>query len=224
MAPAAKPVPPAYKRLASHFAFYAEYHDNVVNQWIHIVCVPLILLTALVFFSYIDLASALSPSAHAALAGALKGTRIPLDGALPLAVAYAAYYLYLTPSPLGVAAAAMVGGLFAGAHAWVRHFGAPAAWQPAVALHVVCWIAQFYGHGVHERRAPALLDNLWQALFMAPIFVLIEAGLKVGALRDFHAAVAPDVARRIAAHKAHAAGGSGAAPPSSGSRGRAKAH
>lgn len=222
MAPAAKPVPPAYKRLASHFAFYAEYHDNVVNQWIHVVCVPLILMTAMVFFSYIDLASALSPGAHAALAGALKGTRIPLDGALPLAAAYAAYYLYLTPSPLGLTAAAVVGGLFAGAHAWKGHFGAAAAVQPAVALHVVCWIAQFYGHGVHERRAPALLDNLWQALFMAPIFVLIEVGLKAGLLRDFHAAVAPDVARRIAAHKA--AAGGGAAPPSSGTRGRAKAH
>lgn len=26
--------------------------------------------------------------------------------------------------------------------------------------HVGTWIAQFYGHGVHEKRAPALLDNL----------------------------------------------------------------
>jgi uncharacterized membrane protein YGL010W len=27
-------------------------------------------------------------------------------------------------------------------------------------IHVGSWIAQFYGHGVHEKRAPALLDNL----------------------------------------------------------------
>jgi len=30
----------------------------------------------------------------------------------------------------------------------------------AAAVHVFCWLAQFYGHGVHEGRAPALLDNL----------------------------------------------------------------
>lgn len=36
----------------------------------------------------------------------------------------------------------------------------PDNWKYALALHVVCWIAQFYGHGVHEKRSPALLDNL----------------------------------------------------------------
>lgn len=30
----------------------------------------------------------------------------------------------------------------------------------AVIVHIVCWIAQFVGHGVFEKRAPALLDNL----------------------------------------------------------------
>jgi len=30
----------------------------------------------------------------------------------------------------------------------------------AAAVHVVCWLAQFYGHGVHEGRAPAVLDNV----------------------------------------------------------------
>ena len=30
----------------------------------------------------------------------------------------------------------------------------------AVTVHVLCWIAQFLGHGLAEGRAPALLDNL----------------------------------------------------------------
>ena len=29
-----------------------------------------------------------------------------------------------------------------------------------VSIHVSCWIAQFIGHGLAEKRAPALLDNL----------------------------------------------------------------
>ena len=37
----------------------------------------------------------------------------------------------------------------------------------AGALHAISWIAQFYGHGVHEKRAPALLDNLIGGAFHA---------------------------------------------------------
>lgn len=43
-----------------------------------------------------------------------------------------------------------------------------------VGLNVVCWCAQFIGHGFFERRAPALLDNLVQALVLAPFFVWME--------------------------------------------------
>lgn len=44
----------------------------------------------------------------------------------------------------------------------------------ALGLHITSWIAQFIGHGVFEGRAPALLDNLVQALFLAPFFVWME--------------------------------------------------
>ncbi|PNX71371.1 putative endoplasmic reticulum membrane protein, partial [Trifolium pratense] len=42
-------------------------------------------------------------------------------------------------------------------------------------VQLVCWTGQFIGHGVFEKRAPALLDNLIQAFVMAPFFVLLEA-------------------------------------------------
>lgn len=44
----------------------------------------------------------------------------------------------------------------------------------ALGINVTSWIAQFIGHGVFEGRAPALLDNLVQALFLAPFFVWME--------------------------------------------------
>lgn len=43
-----------------------------------------------------------------------------------------------------------------------------------VHAQVACWVAQFLGHGVFEKRAPAVLDNLVQAIFMAPLFVIME--------------------------------------------------
>ncbi len=61
---------------------------------------------------------------------------------------------------------------------------------------------QFYGHGVHEGRSPALLDNLSQAVVMAPFFVYIETLMWAGLLPEFRKAVAPGVASSIAAWKA----------------------
>ena len=44
----------------------------------------------------------------------------------------------------------------------------------AAGIHIVSWLAQFVGHGAFEGRAPALLDNLVQALLLAPLFVWME--------------------------------------------------
>ena len=155
---AAAPLASNYKNLVPAFAFYAAYHDNIVNQVIHIICVPLILITALVFLSYADMSGVVPDAVAKAVA---RGTGEPLNAALVVAAAYMLYYLYLTPSALGCIALGMVGLCFTTAVYAKGHLGA-AAWQPALAVHVVAWIAQFYGHGVHEGRSPALLDNLFQ--------------------------------------------------------------
>lgn len=64
-------------------------------------------------------------------------------------------------------------------------------------MHVVCWIAQFIGHGFAEGRSPALLDNLIGgrtcptnqkrysddrvlAIVLAPFFVHLEVLFKLG--------------------------------------------
>lgn len=44
----------------------------------------------------------------------------------------------------------------------------------ATGVHIACWLMQFVGHGAFEGRAPALLDNLVQALLLAPFFVWME--------------------------------------------------
>ena len=87
-------------------------------------------------------------------------------------------------------------------------------WRPALALHVASWLAQFYGHGVHERRAPALLDNLFQALVTAPLFVFFEGLFALGLLTDFKRASDAEIAKLLAnfrASKAGAGGGGAAA-------------
>lgn len=69
----------------------------------------------------------------------------------------------------------------------------------AIALHVGSWILQFVGHGRYEGRKPALLDNLVQALFLAPLFVWYEILFKLGFYKqlksDVEAGIEVEVAR-----------------------------
>jgi uncharacterized membrane protein YGL010W len=80
-------------------------------------------------------------------------------------------------------AGAMIAPLLIGSTAYANHltstYGATAnSW--AGAINIACWIAQFVGHGKFEGRAPALLDNLVQAIFLAPFFVWFEILFMLG--------------------------------------------
>eukprot|EP00055_Hartaetosiga_balthica_P010154 m.42459 g.42459 ORF g.42459 m.42459 type:complete len:142 (-) comp7059_c0_seq1:892-1317(-) len=71
----------------------------------------------------------------------------------------------------------------------------------AIAIHLTGWVIQFYGHFVHERRAPALFDNLFQALFQAPFFVLLELMFQLGYRKDLSKRIYDNAERDIAAWK-----------------------
>lgn len=71
----------------------------------------------------------------------------------------------------------------------------------ALAVHVICWIAQFIGHGAFEGRAPALLDNLVQAIFLAPMFVWLELLFKLGYRPELQGRVQKKVEVEIAKYK-----------------------
>lgn len=69
----------------------------------------------------------------------------------------------------------------------------------AIGVHVISWILQFVGHGKYEGRKPALLDNLVQALFLAPLFVWYEILFKLGFYKqlkkDVEAGVEVEIAK-----------------------------
>merc|ERR1712110_653095 len=71
-------------------------------------------------------------------------------------------------------------------------------WKIALAIHVVCWILQFIGHGVFEGRAPALIDSWDQAFLTAPLFVLMEILFFFGYRKGFYAKIMQEVETNIA--------------------------
>lgn len=87
-------------------------------------------------------------------------------------IVYSTLYVLMEPVAGGMLAPLLLGGT-----AYANHltgtYGMKANYI-SIGLHVTSWIAQFIGHGIFEGRAPALLDNLVQALFLAPFFVWME--------------------------------------------------
>lgn len=88
------------------------------------------------------------------------------------AILYSGLYLLLEPFAGFLLATFCIGGAALGNY--LRQQDSATTFQGALALHIVCWIFQFIGHGVYEGRAPALFDNLIQAIFLAPMFVWLE--------------------------------------------------
>ena len=67
----------------------------------------------------------------------------------------------------------------------------------AMGIFVLSWIAQFIGHGVFEGRAPAVLDNLVQALILAPFFVWMEILFSFGYRPELKARVDSAVEKEV---------------------------
>ena len=103
---------------------------------------------------------------------------VPVNVGTLSALLYSALYLLMEPVAGGLVFPLIMSGTIYGNHL-LDIYGATAnKW--AGGIFVMSWIAQFIGHGKFEGRAPALLDNLVQALFLAPFFVWMEILFMLG--------------------------------------------
>lgn len=119
--------------------------------------------------------------------------RIRVYGAISLAhilgLCFGLYYIALCV-PTGILASAIIALMNAAITlGWVRlHFATE------LSVFVISWIFQFVGHGVFEKRKPALLDNLVQSLVLAPYFVLFEVLFKLGYMPQLRDQLEHDIA------------------------------
>ncbi|KAH0455535.1 hypothetical protein IEQ34_015567 [Dendrobium chrysotoxum] len=148
--------------LEKHFSFYGAYHSNPVNVLIHTIFVWPIFFTSLILFYYTP------PLLHIPVFGGFD-----LNFAFFSVVFYSLFYIALDKKA-GSLAALLCFLCWFGSQALAAALSFSLAWKVVLAAQLFCWIGQFIGHGVFEKRAPALLDNLSQAFLMAPFFVLLE--------------------------------------------------
>ncbi|KAI0341069.1 DUF962-domain-containing protein [Trametopsis cervina] len=175
--------------IRKQLAFYGAYHNNPVNIFLHLIGVPLLLWSAQILFHD---AQVFLPTYSYVINDYLRfDLNFPAVW-LGICVAYyavldpTAALLYLPQSTLSLLTAT----------AYAYHHS---AFQMAAAINVGAWIAQFIGHGVAEKRAPALLDNILGAFVLAPFFVHLEIlfalGYKPRLRRDVKNTVGVEIAR-----------------------------
>ena len=187
--------------LEKQITFYLSYHSNRVNQAIHIVFVPVILGS---FWTLIRNYDVSLPSAVCAHVPSFESVFRP-DCRVSASSVYALLLTILYPC------LDMVAGLLCVPLIWSLHyvstFMAPRSFSPdvvfqgALALHISAWIAQFAGHFIFEKRAPALFDSLFQAIFIAPFFVWLECLFFFGYNKDLKLKVTSEAKQDIDAFR-----------------------
>ena len=108
---------------------------------------------------------------------------------------YTSLYILMEPVAGGILAPILLGWT-AYANYLTTTYGLTATYW-ATGAQVFSWLAQFVGHGVFEGRAPALLDNLVQALFLAPFFVWMEILFMMGYRPELKTRVDANVEKEI---------------------------
>jgi len=156
--------------LEKQLRFYGAYHHNPVNIAIHMVGVPAILWTTFLLFTNSGTLIPLPPS--------MTVPHLELNAGTLFCLSYCGLYILLEPVA-GTAFAVLLLASTAYGHYLVEVHGMTANFWAAGGF-VGSWIAQIASHGLFEGRAPALLDNLFQAFFLAPLFVWLEILFALG--------------------------------------------
>ncbi|EWC45936.1 hypothetical protein DRE_04729 [Drechslerella stenobrocha 248] len=172
--------------LEKQLTFYGAYHHNQVNKGIHMIFVPLILMTSFLL---------------AGNSGALVDLPyLPLNAGTAACFLYSILYILMEP-----VAGALVAPLLFGGTAYMntlRETHGNSANVVALVIHLTSWIFQFIGHGAFEHRSPALLDNIFQAFFLAPFFVWFELLFSLGYRPELRSRIDAAVVKEIAKFRA----------------------
>ncbi|KAJ1958819.1 hypothetical protein IWQ62_004841 [Dispira parvispora] len=163
--------------LKEQFAFYGAYHHDHRNVVVHVIFVPAIMWSAFVIAALYGPFALPEDWQNSVWFQRLGELGLQVNLTLLASLVYTAYYMVLdfTAALLYLP---FLG--FACSTATVLAERSPHALGIAIGVQVTSWLAQFYSHAVYEKRAPALLDNVAQALLMAPFFVFLEVIFRCG--------------------------------------------
>lgn len=198
---------------------YRAHHSNPVNRGIHLVSTPLILFSALCIVSLVPQtpAAEIPPRAPSDYPPQLtdmaprpkashSGTLVPAPSWMTLpcldlnlgtiaAILWSSLYILLEPVAGSALAIICLAAAALGNHLRLASTDNCTLFA-ALALNLVCWIAQLVGHAF-QGNATSLLDSLVQPIFLAPLFVWFELLFKLGYRPELQSRVNAEVKKRL---------------------------
>lgn len=139
---------PRLKRL---FDDYASYHRTAGNKAMHMLGIPLIMMTLLGLLS-----TWVIP-----LPGIDREALFRLDGGILLWIIGVVYYSRVDWK---------IGGPFSLVALGIYFAGRSIPWAGLWTLQVLGWVFQAIGHAVYEKKAPAFLKNI-QHVLIGPLWI-----------------------------------------------------
>jgi uncharacterized membrane protein YGL010W len=153
---------------------YLAYHRDHRNVLTHVLGVPMIMFAILLLLHRANFGW-LSPSYFGGLTLGWIAT-----------LGFAVWYLSLERLAGGILALLLVVGSMLAAQ--LALLPGATFWGLFALFFVGGWIIQLVGHSVFEGRRPALTDNILQ-VFVAPLFLVLEALFAIGQLQDVKAEI-----------------------------------
>lgn len=153
---------------------YLAYHRDHRNVMTHVFGVPMIMFAILLLLHRANFGW-LAPSYFGGLTLGWIAT-----------LGFAVWYLSMERLAGGILALALVVASIAAAQ--LAALPGTTFWLLFAFFFVGGWIIQLVGHSVFEGRRPALTDNILQ-IFVAPLFLVLEALFAIGQLQDVKAEI-----------------------------------
>lgn len=156
---------PAMKSFIEQATMYASYHQNKKTQYTHFAGIPMIILSLMILFGFVQI---IIPN--------VLFTNLAWIFTLSLLV-----YYFLLHWQLALIITPILLFLLWISH-WFSMYGPTALglWAFGI-LFILGWALQLYGHYI-EGRKPAFLDNMSQ-LLIAPLFLVAELVFMAGYMK-----------------------------------------
>lgn len=145
---------------------YAESHQNKTNKAIHFICVPLIV------FSVVGLFMSIPNTILSQLTG-IESYSIA-NWAVVALIPIMFFYMRLSVK-MGILILAFLALCILG-NIQLQLFSGFPIWQSSLAIFVVAWIGQFYGHKL-EGEKPSFFDDI-KFLLIGPAWILDDLFFK----------------------------------------------
>lgn len=169
-----------FPELSKFFVSYGQYHNDMTNKLIHMVCIPSIVFTLANMLQFTGW--------YMNFDGSENQTLLTVNIPLLLISVLCLCYINVDAVSGFVSTVVYSLGYMYGRSLYlvaIKNDTTDNFWKLNLAINIVGWILQFVGHGVFEGRKPALMDNLLLTL-VAPDFVTIEILFALGWRKDMH--------------------------------------